>query len=209
MPTNRMMLPVALILGIFTTFSYADDDMVWYRYTNDQGVQVINHTIPTEYAQKGYEVVNSSGKVLEVVAPAPSKDEVAEANAMRELRNRYEELRRRYGSMDDIKQARKRRLLDIESNIAVVTANLAGLKSKIESLHSAAAIQERKTGKVSKQILLDLSGTEAELKVAEKVLGLRETEYEDMIKRFDKDMAIFAQGETLFQSSDQRVEADN
>ena len=42
-----------------------------YRYENDQGIMVINDTVPPEFVHKGYDVLNSSGRVIERVSGEP------------------------------------------------------------------------------------------------------------------------------------------
>ena len=58
-------------------------ERTYYRYTNEEGNTVLNHTLPPEFAQKGYEVVTASGHVVKVVEAVPDQSELNRQEAAR------------------------------------------------------------------------------------------------------------------------------
>ncbi len=188
----------AAALSLAASASWAEDYL--YRYENDQGIKVIHHTIPPEYAQKGYEVLSSSGHRIKVVEPAPTDGDIAKENSERMLRERFSLLKRRYSSIDDIEAAKRRRLKNIETNISILRGNIGSVNVRIENLMSQAADMERAGRTVPSTLLRQLNDTRAELAVTNAALDARIEEYDEVSQRYDDDMATFVAGEKLIQT---------
>lgn len=168
----------------------------YYRYTNDQGVSVINHTLPPKYAQKGYEVVTASGKVVRTVDPAPSAEEAEAMRRKKELEEELarwdEELTRRYSSVEDIEATKKRKLAQVQTSIEILKGNITNLKSQIAQQHASAALAEKRGQEVSKGVLSAIAGLEQELKLTEEKLVERQAQYQEVTLKYDKDKQRFA-----------------
>ena len=52
-----------------------------YRYTNSQGVTVVDYQVPVEYVSKGYEILNTEGMVVRVVPRELTEEEKKVRNA--------------------------------------------------------------------------------------------------------------------------------
>lgn len=179
---------------------------VYYRYENKDGVKVLDHSIPPEYAQSGYEVLNASGQVVKVVPPAPSEDEVAQNALEREAREAYARLKRRYSSAAEIESAKLRRLANIDTNIAILKGNINNLKNQIQKIMGQAADFERRNQKVPDIVLQNIEDTKAELTVAEELLDIRRAEYQEVIDKYDSDKEAFKRGEILEAQEDARIQ---
>ncbi|MEJ2416647.1 MAG: hypothetical protein P8Y45_06890 [Exilibacterium sp.] len=168
---------------------------VFYRYVNDEGVKVLNHTIPPEYAQKGYEILSATGHVIKVVEPAISKEEgeklAAERRARKELALWDASLRRRYSSVADIEAAKKRKLLELEANMSVLNTNIEGLKEQIETMQSKAAQIERSGREVSESLLANLKGLHVEMENTKAQVVQRKEEYRRLLEKYDRDIERF------------------
>ena len=71
-----------------------------YRYTNAQGITVIDRQgVPSEFIAKGYEVLNEQGRVVRVVPPAPTAEEMQKILADRERAKSDAQLLRLYLSL--------------------------------------------------------------------------------------------------------------
>jgi len=187
------------LLLLVSSSTYAQH--VYYRYLNKDGVKVLNHSIPPEYTQSGYEVLNASGQVVKVVPPAPSPDEVAKNAAEREAREIYARLSRRYSSVEEIESAKQRRLRNINTNISILNGNISGLQNAIQKIMSQAAEYERRGAAVPEPLLQKLGDTRAELKIADEILDIRKSEYQEVIDKYDIDIAAFGTGEALEKAS--------
>lgn len=168
-----------------------------YRYINDRGVVVIDYTIPSEYVPKGYEVLNSNGQVIEKIEPEPTGEELAQKQKQQKILNDYLKLKLRYSDIEDIEQARDRKLSSLATNIAILKGNIKGLNKNMEALVSQATRQERMGRAVSNSLLEQIDDTKTELDIAQHLLSLRVAESEKTTKRYENEMVRFSKGEAL------------
>lgn len=184
-----------VILGGQSMWAQAQSGKVYYRYQNDQGVQVLNHQIPPEYVQKGYEVVTSSGAVIKVVPPAPSAKDASQIESQRQreaqLAEWDEELRRRYSTVRDIEAAKQRKLVQVDGSIAILQGNVRNLKAQIAQQHAKAAKNERMGIAVPDSMLKTLEALEEELKLSEAQIQERERQYQQIEAKYDRDIERF------------------
>lgn len=168
---------------------------VIYRYKNNQGVTVMDSSIPPEYVSKGYEIISRTGKVIKVVAPAPKA-----ADAERVMRERQEQearkqadiqLRRSYSNVADIDSAKQRNLQSLRGNIAILQANLSGVKTKLQAAQTQAAAIERSGRTLTDDVLKNIANLEQEEKDIVVQIKQREIEYESVSSKFDQDRARF------------------
>lgn len=188
---------LAFFWGTLAATHSAYAESVLYRYKNDRGVSEMNYSIPAEYAQKGYEILNKSGQVIKVVPPAPSASELEEVEARRETLEKYEILRRRYSDIDDIERAKQRKLKNLKTNIAILEGTISNLRHEIEAHIARAAEFERSGRTIPETILGQLTDARSELKVSEDLLESRNQEYKDVSRKYDEDKLDFIKGETL------------
>lgn len=173
----------------------------FYRYVNEEGVKVISSSIPPEYAQKGYEVINRTGQVIREVEAAPDPEEVEAEKAIRAqqraLMAEYKVLARRYSSEKEIFAARDRRLSHLNANIAILKSNINNLEGQIDSLMSKAAGFERAGKKVPPIVLQNLEATREELTSTQDVLKSREAEHDEIYKTFEYSAKLYRKGKEL------------
>lgn len=168
---------------------------VFYRYKNNQGVTVMDSSIPPEYVNKGYEVVSRSGKVLKVVAPAPKAadlERVKRERAEREAREQADiQLRRTYSNVADIESAKKRNLENLQGNIDIMRANLNSTTNKLQAAQAQAAAVERSGRSLGDDLLKSIAGFEQEQKDIAAQIKQREEEYQSMSDRFERERERF------------------
>lgn len=187
----------ALIAGLtWAALSYAQaPEKVYYRYVNDEGVKVLDDRIPPKYVPKGYEIVSMYGEVLETVPPAPSAEEVeekAEAERLRREREAYnQELKRRYSTVKDIRDAKRRSLSELQGNISILEGNLSNIRSQIRDLEARAARMERSGQTVSDSVLENLQTLKAEVEEVKSQIANRQTEYDQVAEKYDQDIERF------------------
>lgn len=171
-----------------------------FRYINKDGVKVLGHSIPPEYVSQGYEVISASGKVIKVVAPAPTEEELELERARRALLAEYKKLERRYSDVSDIKAARDRRLAAIETSISIVEANISGFDEQLEAQLSKAADEERIRGKVSPRTEKQIATIRNEKKVTQGQLVKRIEEFEEVNNKFQQEIDLYIKGKQLIRS---------
>ncbi|WP_028292319.1 hypothetical protein [Oceanobacter kriegii] len=119
-----------------------------YRFEVDGRIILKDH-IPVEYTGMGYDVLNSSGMLLESVPPAPTPEELAEikanesAAAARKTRMEQQQaedlkLLRLYEKPADVERARQRKTEEINTYIALLRRRIDGLEEKLRSAQATA-----------------------------------------------------------------------
>ncbi len=173
------------------------DKVGFYRYVNAEGVKVLSHSIPPEFAQGGYEILSPAGRVIKVVPPALTADDIKAAEERRALITEYEGLARRYSAPREIDAAKARQLERLEANVAITQGNINNLKRQIDILTSKAADFERANKPVSADVLGNMGKAHAERAAAEDLLVVREKERQEVIDKFDREKDLFAKGAEL------------
>lgn len=147
-PTMRRALWLGLLLPLWASASEM------YRYTNAQGITVIDRQgVPSEFIGKGYEVLNEHGRVVRVIPPAPTPDEMKKLLADRARAKSDVQLLRLYSSPEDVDRARARKLAELDGLIGVATGNLQSARLQQANLQKQAADQERAGRQVPEQLL--------------------------------------------------------
>lgn len=149
---------VGLLLALNVMAAQAAEDkpqVLFYRYVDDKGGTVLDRQgVPPEYVGKGYQVLNDRGRVLKVVPPAPTADELQRQQADKAQAEANAQLLHQYSSVEDVDRAKARKLTEIDTLIAVAQGNLQNLGAQQSTLQGQAADQER-AGRAVPQALLD------------------------------------------------------
>ncbi|WP_372765374.1 hypothetical protein [Litorivivens sp.] len=185
------------VLLLAATLAYpAQAGKLLFRYQDEQGSIVLNDTLPPAAVNRGYEVIKPGGQVVKRVAPAlpPGAAEAADLAREREAQQKRwdESLLLRYSDVNDIREAKKRALSDIQVRISILKGNRNYLKTQVEREVFRAAEAERQGQKVSDAQLDAIATLKQQLSDVEELIEVRETEKEQTAARYDRDLARFA-----------------
>jgi transketolase len=126
-----------------------------YRYVDNRGVTVLDRQgVPPEYADKGYEVLNRRGRVVKVVPPPMTAEQLQQAQAEKAKAAADAQLLNLYSSLEDVDRAKARRLAELDALVDVANSNILNLNAQQNGLQKQAADQER-AGRVVPQTLID------------------------------------------------------
>lgn len=174
---NRILSCAALTLMMVSSLSVAGD---LYRYVDDHGVVVLGRQVPPQFVARGYEVLDSNGRVKQVVPAAPSAEERQARRLALEAQKKQDAedatLLRLYSSLADLDRAQARQLQQLDNQIAVARANIAELQTEREELRAQAADQERAGRKVDKAILDQLQAVDSETRLQQQRIERTEGE---------------------------------
>ena len=199
--TNMLTLSAGACLAVLSGLLHAAEYL--YRYVNDEGVTVINYSIPPEHVHKGYEILNQSGAVVKVVPKTLSEEEMAdqssdayqarvEAEEAERLRKWDESLLLRYSSIEDIEAARERALGELRIRISILRSNVRSLQSQVESNQQRAADAERAGSTVPDEVVTAIEALQSEIAETERSIEVREREMEVVKQGFQRDIERFA-----------------
>lgn len=186
-------LGLVLLLGVGgVAGAWADDapEIVFYRYVDSRGQMVLDRQgVPPEYSSKGYEVLNQRGRVIQVVPPALSSEQLIKAQAAAQSAKVQADadarLLRLYGSLTDIDRAKARKLAELDALISTAQGNIQALAAQQAALQSQAADHER-AGRQVPQGLIDQISDVQDQQANLKADILR---YQSVRQQTDKDFA--------------------
>ncbi|QCF24803.1 DUF4124 domain-containing protein [Hydrocarboniclastica marina] len=191
------------ILAAGLTLSAAVTAGTLYRYQDQEGNPVISHTLPQEASQRGYEILTTSGRVIETVPPAltdaqraakeaEEQARVAEREKQARQRAADRQLLRTFSHPDDVVRALERKLEQMRSLIELKQGNVVNIRSQIRNEQSRAADAERAGRTIPVEVLhkiqalqQDISETEAEIARQESAISSTVADYEAMADRVE------------------------
>jgi hypothetical protein len=170
-----------------------------YKYTNDDGVTVLDSHVPARYIKDGYTILSLSGRVMEVVPRALSDQEILIRDRERvvaEEKNRLERerliadqnLMRVYGTPADVVRARDTKLASIDGFIAIIKGNLQNLQSQKRSFEAELADVERRGGVISAARIDQMRGIENRILQAMSEIEVKERELTDISAVYSADL---------------------
>jgi hypothetical protein len=199
---RRRSAVLALALALLSANMPSSAQGYLYRYIGDDGVTVINSSIPPQFVQRGYEVLNPDGSVFKVVPRSLTQDELAnrsgedykaqvEAEEAERLRKWDKSLRLRYSTLEDIEAARGRAQRELRIRISILRGNVSALKQRVETNQLRAANIERSGGRVPVTVVEAITALQGEIAVTERSIQERESEVEVVDLGFQRDIDRF------------------
>lgn len=189
---------VALSL-LFSAWSQAAN---LYRYTNAEGVTVVDYQVPADRVGNGYEILNADGMVVRVVPRELSEEEKKVRNAQQELeaeasaeerrlREWDESLLLRYSTVADIEAAQERALRDLRIRLSILKSNKRSLKHQVENYQAQAADMERSGREVDVARISAIENIQAEIASTDRSINERAREIEDVSAAYQRDIDRF------------------
>lgn len=158
-----------------------------YRYKDDNGRMVISSTVPQEASTRGYEILNSQGRVVERIDPAPTEEELRQrADTERkqqeaeEQRVRDKALLRRYRHPDDAVRALHRKVDELEGLIQLKRGNISVIESQLDAEQSRAANLERSGREIPDATLDKIERLQAQIQDIEAEIDTQAREIEQI-----------------------------
>ncbi|MBL1273127.1 MAG: hypothetical protein ACI92B_001936 [Marinobacter maritimus] len=166
-----------------------------YRYTDDEGQIVISNTIPQPATKRGYDILNSNGRVVEVIPPAPTEDEIsareAEKQRQAELavqREKDAQLLKRFSHPDQAIRAMHRKLDELRGLIQLKRGNISVISSQLDNEQSRAANMERSGQKIPDATLEKIRRLESQIRDIEREISWQTQETDALIRSFEVDV---------------------
>lgn len=167
-----------------------------YRYRDNTGVTHIGYSVPPQFVEYGYEILNDQGRVIEVVLPKKVLDERARESLLEEQKRqdlamqheKDQALLRFYSSVEDVERVRDRKLTEFDNFIEIQKANILSYKKRVAKLQSQAADLERMNRPVPKDILKNLATLEQKIGDAEEAIVIKGKERDQVAQAYAADI---------------------
>lgn len=173
--------------------SLADARM--YRYKDDNGQMVISNTVPQEASTRGYEILNSQGRVVDRIAPAPTEEELQQrAEEERRQQEAAEQLERdkallrRYRHPDDAVRALHRKIDELKGLNQLKQGNISVIESQLDSEQSKAADLERSGRDIPESTLDKIDRLEQQIRELEAEIAAQNREMQEIRENYVEDI---------------------
>lgn len=206
--TSTSLICAGLLFALTSIPSHAGQV---YRFKDHNGVKTMSKTLPPYAAQQGYEVIDiNSLRVIEKVAPAPTKAQIAEFDRQKEaekeqkrlaeIEAKKEQERRRqamlydanlkasYRTEDELLKKRETELLYFQNQIDKTESNIERNQQKLYEFQKQAAEIELNGRTVAGNLEKRLVATEQEIKNNEIELTRLIEENKVSIQQYDQDL---------------------
>lgn len=173
-----------------------------YRYIDDNGQTVLKDSLPPHIAPKGYSILNEKGRVIEVVKPAKTPEELAiQAAAEREqkridaenqrLQNEENNLRSTFTSIDDIVRARDNQLAALDVQLSIIMSNLGRLNEDLKNWQKQAAGFEREGRPIPQALTVSTNSTLSQIENNEVDAQAKRDEQQQIRNKFTQILRQF------------------
>lgn len=175
-----------------------------YRYKNEVGGTVVDWQVPVEFIAKGYEVLDESGTVVDIVPRQLTAEEMNDQNLVARLKQdaviekqRLAEWDRqlllRYSTVDDIEAAHQRALSELKIRLSILSSNQRSLRAQLESYLARIAEAERRGREASEADLKSIAAIRREIETNAKAITERRIQSDEVTASFEQDKERFAQ----------------
>ena len=194
-----LMCVVLLITGVATAKKM-------YKWVDENGRVHYSDKVPPDQVKQAREEFNKEGVVIDQVARAKTKEELAadaEAAKMAEEKaeqERLEQVRlskersqilKSYVSEDQIVRIKEERLEALSRNIEMANENLAIQKKNHQDLLKRAADKERNGEVVSETFLGQIETVKKQIAYQEEYIKDKETEKSEITEKYDNDLVKY------------------
>lgn len=179
-----------------------------YRYENEQGVLVIDYSVPPELVHKGYEVLNTHGRVIETVPRALTTKEL-EAKGVEEMKRlnaarqaeQDKKLLAIFSGPADAERARDRKIEALDVYINVTRGNILKLREDFNNTQAQAAERERAGQPVLDFQIEKIESLQRQIDQAEESILEKEKEKDVIRAEYAKDIERLRELEKIRQKA--------
>lgn len=192
---NRIQRVFSTVLAASLLFAATAADARMYRYKDENGRTVISNTVPQQASRRGYEILNSQGRVVEVIDPEPTAEELA-ARAAEEERQRQAELQRqadlallkRFSHPDEAIRAMERKIQEMRGLTQLKRGNISVLVSQLDEEQGRAANLERAGRDIPESTLQKITRLQNQIRGIEREIAVQNAEIERMREHYLEDI---------------------
>lgn len=173
-----------------------------YRYTDSSGKIIVKDYLPIEAVSVGYEVISDTGRVIERVSPALTREQKRAETVRQEqlklqenkrLKERQRDtlLMRQYQTVSDIERTKKSQTSTLAINLRIVNNHTKSLNRKLQAQEKRAADYERKGKPVPEMTLHEIAAIKNQITSNEESVERYNNQIADIDKQFQTDRIRF------------------
>ncbi len=199
-----------LVLLLISTATVAAQPNL-YKYTDQNGAQIISATLPSDAADRGYAIVSPRGNIIEVVKPRLTENEIealekekiqqaldqkAQLLAEQEKQEQIRKdrlLLKMFTSAKDIERSRDDKVQNIDTQLGITKDNLARLEAQLNNAYQAKEAHEKQNQEIPKMLQDTITDTQKQIEDNADFLKRKSqeqeqirTQYQQLIERFNR-----------------------
>jgi len=194
-----------LVLAPALAFAQQNKQRNTYKWESEDGIPNYGDSVPPEAAEREKEVLNEAGITVDVLAGKKSEEEHAAERRRAELEAAREAQRRKdaallatYGTVDEIRMHRDRRVELFKAQAKVTELYLSNLNRRLVSLEREASgfrpySDDPDAEMIDQGLLDDLNDTRSTIARHEQNLARYRRDEQQMNDRFESDIRRFKQ----------------
>ncbi|MFT5319934.1 MAG: hypothetical protein ACI934_000064 [Pseudohongiellaceae bacterium] len=167
----KLKLTIALLFS--TLIATQSEAANLYKYTDDQGREIVSSRVPAEFVRNGYQILNERGQVIEVVERSLSAEELAvqseEKKSLRlaeQARLEQEEadtmLLRLYRSPEEVIRRRDSTVSELDGQFTVLSSLLEDVEEKLAELEQKVVNNENAGNEVPANLIAQVEDATVE-----------------------------------------------
>lgn len=186
-------------------------EVFYYRYKDADGHQVITSTLPSDVADKGYEIISPRGNVIKTIQPIKTHEEVeadqkalevkrqADLKAIENKKNEERQakkddiLLKSFTNKEDIVRSRDEKIASIEVLEQIMHENISRLQKQLKAANESKVTFEKSGQPIPESLKNTITNSERQIKDNEAFLERKkiekeniQTKYQGLITRFDE-----------------------
>lgn len=188
-------LVISIIVLLISASAVAKN---YYRYTDQNGKLVVKDYLPTEAVKVGYDIISDTGRLIEKVAPALTKEQrIAENIRLEQLKEQEAERRkerrrdtlllRQYQTVDDIERTKDSQTATLKINLRIINSHTKSLERKLQEQEARAADYERRGKTVPQNTLHEISAIKTQIAVNQESVNRYNQQIANVEEQFQKD----------------------
>lgn len=189
-------------LFLLSTSAIAAEKQI-YKWVDEDGNVFYDDSVPPEYAERPKEILNDQGVAVDNLAGKKTAEQIEQERLEKERRDETERQRRAdlallatYLSVDEIEMHRDRRVELFQAQSRVTELYLRNLERRLESLRNEARKyrpynEDPDAPIIDDSLADDLRATKETIARHERNLQKYRLDEQDIVERFDDDIARF------------------
>jgi len=187
------LLGIVFLIPALLGASATRSNRIYYVFTDDRGQTQIEDSIPPDYKQRGYRIVNEQGITLEIVpashlSPRKGSNETALSRA---LSVRDKALLQTFSSVEDLVTARDKHLSAMDGIIDVTKFNLDLFSRNLDALRQSAKKIEATGEGVPERMYSDMTEIQRRVDENREYIARKQREKETIRVRYGRDITRF------------------
>jgi hypothetical protein len=192
---------LACLLCVFNSQTVLAKKM--YRWVDEQGNTYFSDLVPPEHSQYRRDSLSKTGRVLDIIEKAKTKEQIELEKRLAKLRSEQEKiianqkihdkaLLSTFHSKEDLLAAIKVKLQALDAQRSIMENNLNRLTNQLEEQQKKAANLERNGQKVPGKLLANIQSTQEQVQQARNAISASHDKQNQIKEEYNADIERFA-----------------